>query len=557
MKAYISFSYFFFFSFLTFAQNTVGVLSIDNTKTFEGYNLFFPHNNNTVYLVDNCGELVHSWVGDSDFRPGNMVYLLENGDLLKCSRFFNPTMDSIWAGGGGELVELLDWDGSIKWSFRLKDEFDRLHHDIAPMPNGNVLMIAWELKNFAESLQAGRDPAKMSQQKVWPDYILEYNPTMDSIVWEWHAWDHLIQDFDEAKDNFGVVNEHPELININYDSRNGHPDWLHSNSIDYHEELDQILLSIPYFDEIWIIDHSTTTEEAKGHTGGRSGKGGDLIFRWGNPAAYQGIGEQQVFFAHDAHWIDDLLPSETPYYGDIMIFNNQVAGNTISTVDIIRPEIELGVDSDEIVYAYNEETGFLPESPQLTLFHPDTFPLYSSGLSSAQLLPNKNILTLAGRTGHAFEINPATKEVVWDYKIPLQGGSPVAQGEVLTLNQNITFRLKRYPLTYPAFEGRDLSSQGYLELEPNTTFCNLSVGIEDLSITDLSIKIYPNPVSDNLIIEQEIDRHDQLLLTDLTGKVLKNIILNGTKTIVDVSDLSAGLYFIRTKDRAIGKVIIF
>ncbi|MGC8644373.1 MAG: hypothetical protein ACP5XB_31305, partial [Isosphaeraceae bacterium] len=52
-------------------------------------------------------------------------------------------------------------------------------------------------------------------------------------------------------------------------------------------ELDQILLSVHSFSEIWIIDHGTTTAEAATHKGGRSGKGGDLLYRWGNPQAYR------------------------------------------------------------------------------------------------------------------------------------------------------------------------------------------------------------------------------------------------------------------------------
>lgn len=552
MKIYISLSYFFLLSILVVAQNTVGVLAIDNAKTSEGYNLFFPHNTNTVYLVDNCGEVVHDWVGDSDFRPGNMAYLLENGDLLKCSRFFNPTMDAIWAGGGGELVEQLDWDGNIKWSFRLKDEFDRLHHDIAPMPNGNVLMIAWELKTLEESLQAGRDPVKMSQQKVWPDYILEYNPNLDSIIWEWHAWDHLIQDFDAAKDNFGVINEQPELIDLNFDNQDGHPDWLHSNSIDYNEGLDQILLSVPHFDEVWIIDHSTTSEEAKGHTGGQGGKGGDLLFRWGNPAAYQIAGPQQVFFAHDAQWIDDFLTEDAAYYNDILIFNNRVGAN-YSTVNVIRPNYNEAIGK----YETKEDLSFLPNDFALTLTHPDTFSIFSSGLSSAQLLPNKNMLILSGRPGTAFEINPVTKEIVWEYKIPLRGGTPITQGENLTLNQNITFRLKRYPLDYTAFLGRDLSSQGYLELEPNTAFCSLNVGIDELTLADLSLTVYPNPVDHSLIIEQATREIDHLFLTNLTGRILKEIQLTGNRTTVDVSELASGLYFLRSESGAIGKVVVY
>ena len=552
MKSYISLSYFLLLSVLAFAQNTVGVISIDNAKVAEGYNLFFPHNNNTVYLVDNCGELVHSWEGDSDFRPGNMAYLLENGDLLKCSRFFNATQDPIWAGGGGELVESIDWDGNVKWSFRLNNEFDRLHHDIAPMANGNVLMIAWELKTFEESLQAGRDPAKMSQDKVWPDYILEYNPNLDSIVWEWHVWDHLIQDFDATKANFGIVNEHPELIDLNFDNQAGHPDWIHSNAIDYNEELDQILLSIPHFDEIWIIDHSTTTEEARGHIGGKSGEGGDLLFRWGIPAAYQGVGAQQVFFAHGGQWLDDFLPASAPYFGDIMIFINRLAGNSISTVDIIRPTFNAVTQE----YETRADLSFLPNLPALRLYHPDTFPLYSSGLSSAQLLPNKNILTLAGRTGHAFEINPATNEIVWEYRIPIRAGQPIAQGAILTTNQNITFRLNRYPLDYPAFKDRDLSSKGHLELMPNTQFCNLSVSLKDLTLADLAIDIYPNPVDHTLIIAQTEKTIDYLFLADLTGRIVKEINMTSNRTTVDVSELSQGLYFLRSESGAVGKVII-
>ena len=74
-------------------------------------------------------------------------------------------------------------------------------------------------------------------------------------------------------------------------------DLLHMNAVAYNVELDQIVVSTPRFNEIWIVDHSTTTAQAAGHSGGRWKKGGDLLYRWGNPRAYsRGTKEQQTLF---------------------------------------------------------------------------------------------------------------------------------------------------------------------------------------------------------------------------------------------------------------------
>ena len=63
----------FLFIHTTFAQNTVGLLSYDPDKAFDGYNLMFPHNQPNVYLLDNCGEIVHVWEDSADFRPVNLA----------------------------------------------------------------------------------------------------------------------------------------------------------------------------------------------------------------------------------------------------------------------------------------------------------------------------------------------------------------------------------------------------------------------------------------------------------------------------------------------------
>ncbi|MEO1215461.1 MAG: aryl-sulfate sulfotransferase [Bacteroidota bacterium] len=539
------------FSF-SFPQNTVGLLSYDPSLSLDGYNLMFPHNQPTVFLLNSCGEIVHSWTDDSNFRPGNIAYILEDGKLVKAKRDAVVTDDAIWAGGGGETVEIRDWDNTLLWTYTLNDSLNRLHHDIAPMPNGNILMVAWELKTREEAIAAGRDTTKLSQDKLWPDYIIEVDPSTDQIVWEWHAWDHLIQDYDSTKSNFGVIADNPGKINLNYDTSEGHPDWMHSNSIDYHVERDQILLSVPTFHEIWIIDHTTTTAQAASNNGGLSGKGGQLLYRWGNPAAYD-LGtesDQKLFYQHDAHWIDDFVDIMVPNFGDIAVFNNRV-GSDFSTVNVIEPSWNM------YGWSYLKNNGvFVPSDFDLTWTHPDTTRLFSTGLSSVQFLNNGNALITSGRFGYSFELT-TSNEVVWEYITPFRGGQAVPQGDSLTINQNLTFRMKRYPADYAAFTDRELSPQGWIEQNPDSAYCDQFV-LSNANLDKPSLfKAYPNPSSSNLSIEWEgLIYADIEIYNQLGQEILDFPQCSGGRKYLDTSNWENGLYVISINRNTHQKILV-
>ncbi|WP_241148082.1 aryl-sulfate sulfotransferase [Lacinutrix jangbogonensis] len=169
-------------------------------------------------------------------------------------------------------------------------------------------------------------------------------------MWEWNIKDHLIQGFDSTKDNFGVVQDNPKILIFNF--VNGDTpvaNWLHFNSLQYNESLDQILLSSRKLSEIFIIDHSTTTQEAALHTGGIYGKGGDLLYRWGNIADYNkgDYTDKTLDGQHYPHWIPDTFTDG----GKIMLFNN---GNTVgySSLEIINQLV-----SSPGVYSYNNTSG--------------------------------------------------------------------------------------------------------------------------------------------------------------------------------------------------------
>ena len=396
-------------------------LSIIGAKPLDGYLLFSPLTSNVSYLYHG-NDITHRWV--SSYLPGISLWWLGNNIILRTIKTVNFS-----CGGSGGGIQKLSPDGKVLWEFRYDTDGKLSHHDIKVLPNGNILMIAWENKTRNESIAAGRDPNRLDGDTLMPDHIIEVKPigpASEDIVWEWHVWDHLIQDFNASEANYGVVADHPELVDINYGYTTA--DWLHTNSVDYNPALDQILLSVRFFNEIWIIDHSTTTQEAAGHTGGHSGKGGDLLYRWGNPEAYRAgnATDRKLFLQHDAQWIKP----EYPGAGDILIYNNGVGrpGGEVTTVDEMTPALssqgyQIGLPED-LTWTYDTEF----------------FALYVGG---ATRLLNGNTLVCNGASGYFYEID--TKGfVVWKYNGP---GSVFKGVYILPFDPQSDNERNRIPLT--------------------------------------------------------------------------------------------------------------
>ena len=287
------------------------------------------------------GHVVQSW--KSDCNPGLSAYLLTNsGNLLRAGA--DRAIRRSSEGGPGGQVQEFTWDGKLVWDYSYHSDSELPNHDICKLPNGNVLMIVWEKKSSKDAIAAGRRPETVtSDSYMLSGKILEVQPTgktTGKIVWEWHAWDHLVQDFDEKKPHHGDVGAHPELIDLNFGEntiaamvakpeeleklraigyvggagrkpQRAQTDWLHINAVARNAELDQIVAQASSSSaRLWVIDHSTKTAESAGHKGGKSGKGGDLLYRWGNPRAYRAgtVKDQKLFGQHNTHWIAKGLP---------------------------------------------------------------------------------------------------------------------------------------------------------------------------------------------------------------------------------------------------------
>jgi DNA-binding beta-propeller fold protein YncE len=544
-----SFVVFLGISFGVQSQSPTMGLMLNDTASFNGYTLFSPNSYNTTYLIDNCGNEINRW--ESLYSPRLMAYLLENGDLIRCANNNNPVF--ALTGGSGGRIELFNWNGVLLWSYLYSDSIHQQHHDVEYLPNGNILVIAWEYKTVGEAISAGRDPALLSSA-LWPDHIIEIEPigsTGANIVWEWHAWDHLIQDFDSGKSNFGVVADHPELINLNF-SNSSNQDWLHTNSIDYNPDLDQILMSVHNFNEIWIIDHSTSTAEAASHLGGNSGRGGDLLYRWGNPRAYKRgtQADQKLWGQHDAHWIETGLFDA----GKIMVFNNGLnrIGGNYSSVEVIDPPIDSLHN-----YQINGSLAFGPNlaSWQYIASPPSSF--YSSNISGAHRLENTNTLICEGASGRFFEVDTAGN-TVWTYINPVNQAGPMIQGS--NPIGNSVFRAVRYSPDYSAFNGRTLSQGPAIELNPLPSSCTLFTGIQESEFSDLRDKVllFPNPFDSELVIRTQHEESINIIITDLSGRICLNTGMTGFELKLSTSGLSQGTYLVivqRPGSRSVNRIV--
>ena len=120
---------------------TVGLFLNDTSKVFKGYTLFSPKHYPYTYLINNEGKIINQWT-KSIYEPGQSVYLLENGNLIRTC-MVKGQMNT--GGGEGGRVEEYDWNGNLVWELDFSSDTYMQHHDIKKLPNGNVLMLVVEI----------------------------------------------------------------------------------------------------------------------------------------------------------------------------------------------------------------------------------------------------------------------------------------------------------------------------------------------------------------------------------------------------------------------------
>ena len=412
------------------------------------------------HLIDNEQNIINSWTHTT--APASIAYLFPDSIL------YVPCKISQGGGQGGGpnggRFKKMDWEGNVIWDYTLSSEICIPHHDIAVLPNGNILSICSETKTQEEAIDSGILNLNGSMTL---DMIVEIRPEENneaSIVWEWHFWDHLIQDVNNTLNNYGSLSENPQLLNINCQSAmNGGSegsivDWNHCNAISYNSILDQIVLSSRHMNEIFVIDHSTTSDQAASHSGGNSGKGGDMLYRWGNPQNYnRGNSSNHILDSqHGVNWIPIGYSGE----GNFILFNNNHSNNSSAVLEIVPP---INVDG---LYDINDTDPFGPAI--YSWIHQENF--YSNTQSGAFRLPNGNTIITSTSEQNVFEVDNAGN-IQWVYEGDLG-----------------TARAIKYPLDYLVnniWEG-DINNDGSTDVLDIVIAVNFVLSNEYNELADLN-----------------------------------------------------------------------
>ncbi|WP_372756620.1 arylsulfotransferase family protein [Mariniflexile sp.] len=358
-------------------EATESTASIDT----DSYILVVDNGLEGVYLINHDGDEIFTWDLDGD-ELGDDAQLLSDGSLLLSLRSSNS---QITFGGYGGKFKKINADQTIDWEVSYSDTNYRAHHDVEYLSNGNIIFLVWEKISASEAIQMGSS----ASNAIYPESIVEMNPLTGEVVWEWHATDHFIQDYDSTKENYGVVADNPNKIDINYNSSQSDGDIMHANGITIDETNNLLYITVNFYSEVWVIDHSTTTSEAATSSGGNYNLGGDLVYRFGNPLTYDNIGDVTLNRVHYPNLFET---------NKMLVFSNNIYNGQSAVI-----EYELSPPYQLVAGKNNE--------PSVTWEFTDSS-LYSLTTSSASRMSNGNTLIGEGTAGTIWEVSNSG-EVLW------------------------------------------------------------------------------------------------------------------------------------------------
>lgn len=313
-------------------HHPVGLIYYAPQHCYRGYTLTTNNRGFHANLIDMEGRVCHRWQADEGI---GYAYLLPNGNLLLRT---NPPEDAGGAekiGGSSSALLELDWDSNVVW----EHHDPMIHHDYERLPNGNTLVLLFELlsPDLTAQIKGGR-PTDEDPEQMFGDKIQEITPG-GSVIYEWRSWEHL--DLDED-------------IICPLESR---VEWTHGNTLNVTPEGD-LIVSYRIISVVGIVGKTS----------------GDFKWKWG---------PGEVDHQHHPTWLDS---------GRLLIFDNGFHRPRSSHSRVI--EVDPGTNEIAWEYTGNPALSFYSQavSSSERLANGNTLICEGSPGRIFEVTPNKEIV---------------------------------------------------------------------------------------------------------------------------------------------------------------------
>ena len=218
-----------------------GLIHYSPPGAYRGYTLVTNVSGHDSRLIDMEGRVCHAWHSDEGI---GYAYLLRNGNLLlrtgpaaeEVSFQSRPESALLPIGGrtvAGAILKL-DWDSNVVWDYR----YPLLHHDFERLPNGNTLVLTWELMpdELTRQVKGGHESGHGGAGMLG-DTVREITPAGE-VVYEWNSWEYL----DVEDDRICFLE--------------GRAEWTHQNTLNVTPEGD-LVVSFRQTDTVGIVDRAS------------------------------------------------------------------------------------------------------------------------------------------------------------------------------------------------------------------------------------------------------------------------------------------------------------
>jgi hypothetical protein len=164
-------------------------------------------------------------------------------------------------------------------------------------------------------------------------------------------------------------------------------------------------------------------------------------------------------------------------------------------------------------------------------------------------------MTITGKNSHFTQsptyvyINPTTTSEGWIYATNFNAINDSTLTCTISIDTNVAYTT--FEVTF--FNNID----GYITA--NELFSTVITGVNDLTITETDVAIYPNPASNMITVSSEkIDAGNTIGIYDLTGRLIKSVPALQHVTPISVDELSNGIYYctISGKDFRVSKKVV-